>query len=113
MCLPFYGYSQCYKRWQCEGHIVQRVNDFWPQIDVDWSGPGNQFQTLFQSVLDKGKPRENGVNDAKHNNQLKLGKKQGYDYRTWYLLDKGKPQENGVNDKKHHNQIKVEKKLWL
>ena len=72
MYIPFYGDSQCYKRWQCEGHIVQRVNDFWPQIDVDWSGPGNQFQTLFQSVLDKGKPRENGVNDAKHHNQLKI-----------------------------------------
>ena len=53
---------------------MQRVNDFWPQIDVDWSGPGNQFQTLFQSVLDKGKPRENRVNDAKHHNQLKVGK---------------------------------------
>ena len=50
---------------------MQRVNDFWPQIDVDWSRPGDELQSLFQAVLDKGKTRKNGVDNAKHYNQLK------------------------------------------
>ena len=54
---------------------MQWVNDFRPQIDVDWSSPGDELEPFFQTVLEERKPREDGVNNAEHHNQLKTMKK--------------------------------------
>jgi hypothetical protein len=39
-------------------------------------------------ILDKGKPRKNGVNDAKHHNQMKVRKKDNFMIKEHEVLYK-------------------------
>ena len=68
--IPFHSYGKGDKKWYCVGDIVQWIDQLWPQIDIDWRVVGDDLEAFFQAVLNEGESRKQGVNDAKHHNQL-------------------------------------------
>ena len=55
---------------------MQREHQLGPQIDVDGGSVGDQFETFFEPVFQERKARKEGIDDAKHHNQLQKGKEQ-------------------------------------
>lgn len=68
--VPFDSDCQGDEKTDCVGYVVQRINHFRPEINVDGCCVGDQLESFLQAVLNEGEASEERVNDAKHDDQL-------------------------------------------
>ncbi len=55
------------------GDVLQRVDDLGPQVHVDWGAVRDELEALLEGVLQDGDGVEEGVERAKHHDQLWKG----------------------------------------